>query len=141
MSEQEARKNSMKRFITISSAAVFSTVILILVINLASAVSEVRGQQHQGEPPDTAVVAAEAAKSNVSSEQARVIGWGFAAAAFSTGIGCLGAGIAVAYVGSAALGAISEKPELTARALIYVGLAEGIAIYGLIISIMILTRI
>lgn len=140
MSEQEARRSRMKRFITLSSAAVFSTVILILVINLASAVTDARSQQHQGAQRDTALVAAEPSK-DVSSEQARVIGWGFAAAAFSTGIGCLGAGIAVAYVGSAALGAISEKPELTARALIYVGLAEGIAIYGLIISIMILTRI
>lgn len=140
MSEQEARRSRMKRFITLSSAAVFSTVILILVINLASAVTDARSQQHQGGPPDTAVASVQSSK-NVSSEQARVIGWGFAAAAFSTGIGCLGAGIAVAYVGSAALGAISEKPELTARALIYVGLAEGIAIYGLIISIMILTRI
>ena len=56
-------------------------------------------------------------------------------------IGSIGAGIAVAYVGSAALGAIGEKPELAARALIYVGLAEGIAIYGLIISIMILGKI
>lgn len=130
----------MKRFITLSSAAVFSSVVLILLINLATTFTDVRGQQHQGTPTDTAVVAAQA-KNNVSTEQARVIGWGFAAAAFSTGIGCLGAGIAVAYVGSAALGAISEKPELTARALIYVGLAEGIAIYGLIISIMILTRI
>ena len=67
--------------------------------------------------------------------------WGFAAAAFSTAIGSIGAGVAVAYVGSAALGAIGEKPELAARALIYVGLAEGIAIYGLIISIMILGKI
>jgi V/A-type H+-transporting ATPase subunit K len=49
--------------------------------------------------------------------------------------------VAVAYVGSAALGAVGEKPELAARALIYVGLAEGIAIYGLIISIMILGKI
>ena len=140
MSEQEARRSRMKRFITLSSAAVFSTVILILLINLAGAVTDARSQQHQGARSDTAVVAPQPNK-NISAEQARVIGWGFAAAAFSTGIGCLGAGIAVAYVGSAALGAISEKPELTARALIYVGLAEGIAIYGLIISIMILTRI
>ena len=138
MSEQETRVSRMKRFITLSSVAVFSTVIVILLINLATAVSDVRGQQ--SETAETAVAQAEPAK-DVSSEQARVIGWGFAAAAFSTGIGCLGAGIAVAYVGSAALGAISEKPELTARALIYVGLAEGIAIYGLIIAIMILTRI
>ncbi len=129
----------MKKFITLSSVAVFSTVIVVLLINLATAVSDVRGQQNEA-AADAAVTQVEPAK-DVSSEQARVIGWGFAAAAFSTGIGCLGAGIAVAYVGSAALGAISEKPELTARALIYVGLAEGIAIYGLIISIMILTRI
>jgi V/A-type H+-transporting ATPase subunit K len=137
MSEQEARRSKMKKVITLSSAVVFSTVIVVLLINLASAVAE--GQQRQGTPPDTAVVAQTA--KGPSPEQARVIGWGFAAAAFSTGFGCLGAGIAVAYVGSAALGAISEKPELTARALIYVGLAEGIAIYGLIIAIMILTRI
>ena len=63
------------------------------------------------------------------------------AAAFSTAIGSIGAGVAVAYVGAAALGAIGEKPELAARALLDVGLAEGIAIYGLIISIMILTKI
>ncbi len=138
MSEQEARRSMMKRFITLSSVAVFSTVIVILLINLAAAVTNVRGQQH--EPAQTEAVAAQPAR-ELSAEQARVIGWGFAAAAFSTGIGCLGAGVAVAYVGAAALGAISEKPELTARALIYVGLAEGIAIYGLIIAIMILTRI
>ena len=60
-------------------------------------------------------------------------------------VGCIHgnecAGIAVAAVGAAGLGVIGEKPELTARALIFVGLAEGIAIYGLIIAIMILTRI
>lgn len=128
----------MKRFITLSSVAVFSTVIVILLINLAATASNVRGQQHE---PAQAEMSVMHPSREVSPEQARVIGWGFAAAAFSTGIGCLGAGVAVAYVGAAALGAISEKPELTARALIYVGLAEGIAIYGLIIAIMILTRI
>jgi V/A-type H+-transporting ATPase subunit K len=138
MSEQEARRSLMKRFITLSSVAVFSTVIVILLINLATAFTNVRGQQHEAAQTETSVMHP---SREVSAEQARVIGWGFAAAAFSTGIGCLGAGVAVAYVGAAALGAISEKPELTARALIYVGLAEGIAIYGLIIAIMILTRI
>jgi len=47
----------------------------------------------------------------------------------------------VASVGSAAIGALAEKPELLGRALIMVGLAEGIAIYGLIISILILNQI
>jgi V/A-type H+/Na+-transporting ATPase subunit K len=70
-----------------------------------------------------------------------VIQWGFVAAALATGMSSLGAAIAVASVGSAAIGAMAEKPELLGRALIMVGLAEGIAIYGLIISILILNRI
>ncbi len=48
---------------------------------------------------------------------------------------------AVAVVGAAAMGAVAEKPETAGRALIFVGLAEGIAIYGLIIAIMILGRL
>lgn len=62
------------------------------------------------------------------------------AAAISTGLACVGAGIAVASSGAAAVGAIAEKPESFGRALIFVGLAEGIAIYGLIISFIILNR-
>jgi V/A-type H+-transporting ATPase subunit K len=52
----------------------------------------------------------------------------------------LGAGLAVAYVGAAAIAAISEKPEMFGRALVIVGLAEGIAIYGLVIAIMLMSR-
>ncbi len=70
-----------------------------------------------------------------------VLMWGFAAAAASTGIGALGAAYAVSHVGAAAMGAMGERPELAGRALIFVGLAEGIAIYGLIVSIMILARL
>jgi V/A-type H+-transporting ATPase subunit K len=66
--------------------------------------------------------------------------WGAMAAAVAVGLGSLGAAIAVAVVGSAAMGAMSEKPELGGRALIFLGLAEGIAIYGLIIAIMILGK-
>lgn len=66
--------------------------------------------------------------------------WAFVAAALSAGLGTLGAGYAVAMVGSAAVGALVEKPELLGRLLIIVGLAEGIAIYGLIIAILILNQ-
>jgi len=72
---------------------------------------------------------------------ASAVSWGFVGAALATGLSSLGAGIAVAGVGSAAIGALAEKPELLGRVLIMVGLAEGIAIYGLIISILILNRI
>ena len=56
-------------------------------------------------------------------------------------LAALGAGFAVAKVGTAAIGALAEKPELFGRLLIFVGLAEGIAIYGLIVSILILNRL
>ncbi len=62
----------------------------------------------------------------------------YLAAALSTGLACIGAGIAVAATGSAALGAISEDSKLLGKTLIFVGLAEGIAIYGLIVTILIL---
>jgi V/A-type H+-transporting ATPase subunit K len=65
----------------------------------------------------------------------------FLAIAISMGLGSLAAGYAVGKVGSAAIGAITEKPETFGKAVIFVGLAEGIAIYGLIVAIMILARI
>ena len=61
------------------------------------------------------------------------------AAALATGLATIGAGLAVGMTGSAALGTIAERPEAFGRALIFVGLAEGIAIYGLIVSFLILT--
>ena len=62
------------------------------------------------------------------------------AAAIATGLATIGAGIAVSATGAAAIGAIAEKPESFGRSLIFVGLAEGIAIYGLLISFLILNR-
>lgn len=67
-----------------------------------------------------------------------VMKWGFMAAAIVTGLSAIGAAYAVAVVGGAAMGAVAEKPETAGRALVFVGLAEGIAIYGLIIALMIL---
>jgi V/A-type H+-transporting ATPase subunit K len=67
--------------------------------------------------------------------------WGFVAAALATAIGALGAAYAVATVGAASVGALAEKPELFGRVIILVGLAEGIAIYGLIVSVLILNKI
>ena len=68
-------------------------------------------------------------------------GIGMIAAALATGFACIGSGIAVAVVASSAVGAVSEDPSLLGKTIIFAGLAEGIAIYGLIISIMILNKI
>ena len=62
------------------------------------------------------------------------------AASIATGLATVGAGIAVSSTGAAAIGSIAEKPETFGRAIIFVGLAEGIAIYGLIIAFLLLNR-
>ena len=69
------------------------------------------------------------------------VGLGYIAAALSTGLATVGAGYAVGAVGSSALGAVSEDPKILGKTLIFVGLAEGIAIYGLIISILIIGKL
>ncbi|MDF2511753.1 MAG: H+transporting two-sector ATPase subunit [Herbinix sp.] len=66
-------------------------------------------------------------------------GWKFMAAALSTGLSCIGGGIAVASSASAALGAISEDSSIMGKSLIFVAMAEGVCLYGLIISLMILS--
>ncbi len=68
-------------------------------------------------------------------------GLGYIAAALSTGLSCLGGGIAVASAASAALGALSEDQSILGKSLIYVGLAEGVCLYGLIISFMIIGQL
>lgn len=68
-------------------------------------------------------------------------GLGYLAAALSTGLSCVGGGIAVASAASAALGAISEDSSALGKSLIFVGLAEGVCLYGLIISFMIIGKL
>jgi V/A-type H+-transporting ATPase subunit K len=68
-------------------------------------------------------------------------GMGYLSAALATGLSCLGGGIAVSAAASAALGAISEDSSILGKSLIFVGLAEGVCLYGLIISFMILGKL
>ncbi len=68
-------------------------------------------------------------------------GLAYLGASLAAGLACIGAGIAVAVVGAAALGVVGEKPELLGSTLIYLGLAEGIAIYGVIIALLILGKV
>ena len=67
-------------------------------------------------------------------------GMGYIAAALSTGLSCIGGGVAVSAAASAALGAISEDSSILGKSLIFVGLAEGVCLYGLIISFMIIGK-
>ncbi len=82
-----------------------------------------------------AVLSVQLVAATSSTDWAPAIGAAIAVAGSS-----IGAAIAVAYTGAAALAAISEKPEIFGRAMVIVGLAEGIAIYGLVIAVALLNR-
>jgi len=78
---------------------------------------------------------------DISAEQAKVMQYGLIAAAIAFGLGAIGAGIAIANVGAAAMGAIGERPEIASQALIFIALAEGLVVFGFITALMILGKI
>ena len=97
----------------------------------------------------TALIAGPATASGRAAPAAVVVAAGTAggagsaalyAAAIAVAASCIGAAWAVAYTGSAALAAMSERPEIFGRAMVVVGLAEGIAIYGLVIAIVLVGK-
>lgn len=116
---------------------VVSVLALVAVVAALLAVATpVLAQQATPAADKTSAAPAAAAEKKGLSDEAK--GMFALAIAFVVGASCIGAGIAVGRVGSAALGAASERPELLGKSLILVGLAEGIAIYGLIIGVMLL---
>ena len=95
-------------------------------------------------------VSAAAAEEAMPAEEAEAVvetglsigaGLGMLGAALVTGLSCIGAGMAVSASASAAIGAISENPAAFGKALIFVALAEGVALYGMLISLQILGKI
>lgn len=86
----------------------------------------------------TMVFAEEAAPEAVekSSEMAGALK--YIAAAIAVGIACLAGGMAVGKIGAAAMGAMSENPEVSGKALPFVGLAEGICLWGMLVGVLIL---
>ena len=112
---------SPRRWLRVGQALllVAPLVVLGLVISAGPGAAQETAQQAAGD----------------SSSGAALIGAAIAVAGSS-----IGAAIAVAYTGSAALAAISERSELFGRAMVIVGLAEGIAIYGLIVAVMLMGR-
>jgi len=87
----------------------------------------------------------EQAMAEVAAAPAREITLGYGLALIGvglpTGLAAIAAGIALGPVGSAALAVIAEKPEMFGRTLVYLGLAEGVAIYGLVMSILMLGKL
>ena len=85
--------------------------------------------------------AVNAAGSDAAAAAAGADGMAYIGAAAATGLSCIGGGIAVGNAAPAAIGATSEDPKAFGKAIIFVALGEGIALYGMLISIMILSKI
>ena len=62
----------------------------------------------------------------------------YVAAALAVGLACIGGGIAVGKIGAAAMGAMSENPDLSGKALPFVGLAEGICLWGFLVALLLI---
>ena len=125
---------------TVIRILIGSALLTFMVAALVLAVIVTTGD---GATADTSATATMAPAPSVQTEQAASVdsGSAFIGAAIAVAASALGAGIAIAYAGSAALAAVSERPELFGRAMVVVGLAEGVAIYGLIVAVLILGKV
>ncbi len=125
---------TMRRLLVGSLAATFIVALVVLV----AAFSATGGTRVQADPvaSDRAVPAVQTVESTPVDSGSAFIG-----AAIAVAASAIGAGIAIAYAGSAALAAVSEQPDLFGRAMVVVGLAEGVAIYGLIVAVLILGKV
>jgi V/A-type H+-transporting ATPase subunit K len=83
----------------------------------------------------------EADPSQAAPADGESVKYGLMAAAVAFGLGAIGAGIAIAHVGAAAVGAVAEKPQIAGQALIFVALAEGLVVFGFITALMILGKV
>jgi V/A-type H+-transporting ATPase subunit K len=86
---------------------------------------------------ETAKTPSSSEKTEAESQPAPSV-WKYFAAAIAVGISCVAGGIAVGQIGAAAMGAMSENPELSGKALPYAGLAEGICLWGFLVALLIL---
>ncbi len=122
--------STQKKFVKFLKVSIIIVLMIIITLFMISALK-------------TNVLAQGAEKSGnaIQKIDPKVVSWGFLSSAIVVGLGSIGAGIAVGYVGAAALGTLGEKPEMFGKALIFVALAEGIAIYGVIIAMMILGKL
>ena len=117
----------------------FKILVAVNIAVMAGALALLAGALTAG-PAAAAGGAAPAVAAAAAATPAGAGGAALIAAAIAVAGSSIGAAFAVAYTGSAALAAMSERPEIFGRAMVVVGLAEGIAIYGLIIAIILIGK-
>lgn len=128
------RENAKRDFKKKIRLSVLLLAALLIIFSMVAAVGSYAENQSEKSVES-------AGSSIMSKEQADVAKFGLVAAAIAFGFGAIGAGIAIANVGAAAMGAIAEKPEIAGQALIFIALAEGLVVFGFITALMILGKI
>jgi V/A-type H+/Na+-transporting ATPase subunit K len=108
------------------------SLILLLMLGMAAFAQEASTPAAQA----PAVPTLQAAETDAPAHGNAV--WKYFAAALAVGLSCIAGGIAVGQIGAAAMGAMSENPELSGKALPYAGLAEGICLWGFLVALFIL---
>ncbi len=112
--------------------------VMLLAVAMPFAVSAATPDDAATQPVATAAPATDPAPATSDAAAANADGMKYLAAALAVGLACIGGGIAVASASPAAIGATSENPKAFSKSLIFVALGESIALYGLVISILIL---
>jgi V/A-type H+-transporting ATPase subunit K len=115
----------LRKKILLSLVILFAAIIIFGTVSVTKAVA-----QEQQAPAQ-----------EISPQKAEVSKFGLIAAAVAFGFGAIAAGMAIGNVGSAAMGAVAEKPEIAGQALIFIALAEGLVIFGFITALMILGKV
>jgi V/A-type H+-transporting ATPase subunit K len=83
----------------------------------------------------------EAGEMAMSTAKAGVMKFALVAAGIAFGLAAIGGGYAISHIGAAAMGAIAEKPQIASQALIFVALAEGVVVFGIIVAYLILNKV
>jgi len=103
-----------------------------------AAVSDEQAVEAQSQNEQNVVVADNASAQEVSKAESADGALKYVAAAIAVGVACIAGGIAVGKIGAAAMGAMSENAELSGKALPFVGLAEGICLWGFLVALLII---
>jgi V/A-type H+-transporting ATPase subunit K len=127
---------SLFRYVTVTMAITFALALAVLAADFGGDPTGPTADAATMSTATPALVAQATTPATTNDSGSAFIG-----AAIAVAASALGAGIAIAYAGSAALATISEQPDLFGRAMVVVGLAEGVAIYGLIVAVLILGKV
>ncbi len=126
-------KKYLKLRITQSLVMLFTVMLIILTVCSAKAFSQTS--------PNAPSINTEDKNLELQKTKAEEMKYALLAASIAFGLGAIGAGIAISHVGAAAMGAVAEKPEIAGQGLIFVGLAEGIVVFGFITALMIIFKV